>query len=68
MLCCMRGLKQMKSIELCAAPCCPGYKEVEADPPNLTPMVWCEKDPSYVRQRKVSCTETQMKYLGCIQL
>ena len=48
----MRGLKSMNHVELCPAPCCPGYKEKVAFPPNLSPVVWCQRDE--VRMSKMA--------------
>ena len=47
--CCMKGLKSMKHVDLCPAPCCRGYHEEVAFPPNLAPVVWCQKDEVHQR-------------------
>ena len=40
----MKGIKRMKNVDVCSGPCCPGYVEEAADPPNLSPLIWCEKE------------------------
>ena len=51
--CCMKGLKSMKHVDLCPAPCCPGYHEEVAFPPNLAPVVWCQKDEVHAERLRV---------------
>ena len=41
----MGGWKKVGSIEICGAPCCPGYREEIEKPPLLQPVVFCVKNP-----------------------
>ena len=39
----MSGIKQIRQIGLCGAPCCPGYKEMIDRAPLLKPIIYCQK-------------------------
>ena len=41
--CCMAGWKRVRTVDLCSAPCCPGYMEVVDHPPLLGKIVLCQK-------------------------
>ncbi|TRY70044.1 hypothetical protein TCAL_05425 [Tigriopus californicus] len=43
--CCMDGMKKLRDIDLCKAPCCPGYYEVIEQPPLLSFVVYCKSLP-----------------------
>merc|ERR1712051_143474 len=43
--CCMAGWKRVGSVDICSAPCCPGYREVVENPPYLQAVSFCVKDP-----------------------
>ena len=42
----MAGWKKVGSVDICRAPCCPGYREVVEKPPFLQPVAFCAKDPN----------------------
>merc|ERR1711894_370634 len=39
--CCMAGWKKVGSVDICSAPCCPGYREVLEKPPYLQAVSFC---------------------------
>ena len=41
--CCMAGWKRVGSVDICSAPCCPGYREVVEKPPYLQAVSFCVK-------------------------
>ena len=45
--CCMAGWKRVGKVEICRAPCCPGYREVVEKPAFLQPVVMCVKEPNH---------------------
>ena len=42
----MGGWKKVGTVDICRAPCCPGYREVTETPPLLQPVAFCVKDPN----------------------
>ena len=40
----MSGMKSVRGVALCHAPCCPGYAERVEQPPLLAPVVYCNRD------------------------
>ena len=40
----MSGMKMVRGVDLCKAPCCPGYYEHVEEPPFLAPVVYCQQD------------------------
>ncbi len=46
-VCCMSGMKAVRGVSLCLAPCCPGYREQVESPPLLAPVVSCKRDAEW---------------------
>ena len=42
----MVGWKKIGRVDICSAPCCPGYREVVEKPPFLQSVAYCVEDLS----------------------